>query len=47
MSPGASPPARGLSISEKLQALKRQRENGEISPEEYYEKRGALLKESQ
>lgn len=31
-------------IEEQLQALKRQRENGEISSEEYYEKRGKLLK---
>lgn len=40
-------PAGDISITEKLQALKRQRENGDITPEEYYEKRGELLKKDQ
>lgn len=40
----ASTATPSATIEEQLQTLKRQRENGEISPEEYYEKRGKLLK---
>lgn len=48
--PAEAPPvpallAPALLIPEKLQALKRQRENREISPEEYYEKRSEILEE--
>lgn len=40
-SSGVAPPKE--SLEEKFRELKQQRENGEITPEEYYEKRAELL----
>ncbi|MBI3799172.1 MAG: hypothetical protein HY268_19690 [Deltaproteobacteria bacterium] len=41
------PPPRDLTRAEKLQILKGQRARGEVTPEEYYEKRAKLLEESE